>query len=186
MMLRQILIPVLFYVSACSTSKKTTPGACDDYFKSVKVHSLRGIMHCRSIIIANGVVIRTEENNPSLLKRVDVMKCPDSYKTFGDIGANGVIVEDTKQTFDFVIPSKVNIGNSSFYNNKKKIYFLNGFLITNDSLKISKNAIKRIEVLEFKDYFETLNKSEVVLINIWILTKKELRKSLRNCRRSYN
>ena len=163
-----------------------TPGICDDYFKSVKVHAIKGTRHCRSILIANGVVIRTEENNPNLLQHINVMKCPDSYRTYGDIGTNGVIVEDTKQVFDFITPFNVHIENSSSFNDKKKLYFLNGFLITNDSLRISKNAIKRIEVLKPENYKETLNDDKVLLINIWTLTKTEVRKSLRSCRRFYD
>ena len=163
-----------------------TPAICEDYFKSVKVHVIKGTRHCRSILIANGVVIRTEEINPSLLQHINVIKCPDSYKTYGDIGTNGVILEETKQTFDFIIPSQVNFKKTSAFLNKKKIYFLNGFLITNDSLRISKNAITRTEVLKAKNYSEASNNDSTVLINIWTLTKKEVRKSLRNCQQSYD
>lgn len=162
-----------------------TPSICDDYFKSVKVHAIKGTNHCRGIIIANGVIVRTEENNASLLRHINVVKCADSYKVYGDIGTNGIIVQDTKQTFDFIIPSQVDLKNSS-YNDKKKTYFLNGFLITNDSLRISRNAIKRIEVLKPENYFDILNNDSRILINIWTLTKKEVRKSLRNCSRSYD
>lgn len=163
-----------------------TPRICDDYFKSVKVHTIKGTRHCRSIIIANGVIIRTEENNPRLLENIDVIKCPDSYKTYGDIGTNGAIVEQTKQTFDFYIPSQIDFKNSSAYIDKKKIYFLNGFLITNDSLRISKNAIIRTEVLTSKNYTDISKSDSTVLINIWTLTKKEVRKSLKNCQRSFD
>ena len=186
MTIRQTPILFLFLLSACSTNKKMTPGICDGYFKSVKVHKIKGTMHCRSITIANGVVVRTEESSGNLLTHIDVIKCPDSYKTYGDIGTNGVIVEDTRQTFDFITPSHVAIKNASSYDNKKRIYFLNGFLITNDSLKISKKAIKRIEVLNPKYYKETQNSDNAVLVNIWTLTRKEVRKSLKTCRRSYD
>ena len=137
-------------------------------------------------MIANGVVIRPEETNPSLLQHVNVIKCPDSYKIYGDIGTNGVLLEETKQTFDFIIPSQIDFKKSSAYLDKKKIYFLNGFLITNDSLRISKNAITRTEVLTSKNYANTSNSDGTVLINIWILKEKEIRKSLKNCQRSYD
>jgi hypothetical protein len=163
-----------------------TPGICDYYFKSVKVQTIKGTNHCRSIIMANGVIIRTEENNPSLLQNIEVINCPDSYKIYGNIGANGVIVVNTKQTFDFVIPSQVDFKSSVAYNNNKKIYFLNGFLITNDSLRISKNAIKRTEVLKSSHFNDNSNSDSTILINIWTLTKKEVRKSLKNCWRSYD
>ena len=141
--MRLILALTLFFLSACSATKKMTPSICDDYFKSVKVQAIKGTNHCRSITMANGVIIRTEENNPSLLQHIEIINCPDSYKIYGNIGTNGVIVINTKQIFDFVIPSQVDFKNSSAYNDNKKKYFLNGFLITNDSLRISKNAIKR-------------------------------------------
>jgi len=184
--MRRILLLALFFLSACSTSKKVTSSICGDFFKSVKVHTIKGTGHCRSILIANGVVIRTEENNPRLLEHIDVIKCPDSYKTYGDIGTNGVIVEQTKQTFYFLVPSQVDFKNSSSYSDKKKIYFLNGFLITNDSLRISKDAIVRTEVLTSKNYVDTVKGDSTVLINIWTLTKKEVKKSLKNCQRSYD
>jgi hypothetical protein len=163
-----------------------TPGICDEYFKSVKVHTIKGTRHCRSLLIANGVVIRTEENNPRLLQHVDVIECPDSYKIYGDVGTNGVIVEETKQTFDFIVPSQVDFQKSSLYIDKRKIYFLNGLLITNDSLRISKNAIIRTDVLTPEHYAEIENNDGTILVNIWTLTKKEVRKSLKNCRRSYD
>jgi hypothetical protein len=184
--MRQISILTLLFLSACSTSKKMTPGICDEYFKSVKVHTIKGTRHCRSLLIANGIVIRTEENNPGLLQHVDVIKCPDSYKIYGDVGTNGVIVEETKQIFDFIVPSQVDFQNSSLYIDKQKIYFLNGFLITNDSLRISKNAIIRTDVLTSEHYAEIENNDRTILVNIWTLTKKEVRKSLKNCRRSYD
>ncbi|WP_300565889.1 hypothetical protein [Flavobacterium sp.] len=163
-----------------------TPSICEEYFKSVKVHTIKGTRHCRSILIANDVVIRTEENDPSLLKHINVIKCPDSYKTYGDIGTNGVIIEETKQTFHFIVPSQVDFKNSSSYIDQKKIYFLNGFLITNDSLRISKNAIIRTDVVTSKNYSDGEDNDSTILINIWTLTKKEVKKSLKNCRRSYD
>ena len=184
--MKQIFILTLFFLSACSTSKKLTPGICDEYIKSLKVHTLNGTRHCRSILIANDIVIRTEENNSNLLQHINVLKCPDSYKKYGDIGTNGVIVEDTKQTFDFIVPSQVDFKKQPAYLDKKKIYFLNGFLITNDSLRISKNAIVRTEVVTSKNYTDIPNGDSTVLINIWTLTKKEVRKSLKNCQRSYD
>ncbi|OQP46817.1 hypothetical protein A4H97_04650 [Niastella yeongjuensis] len=186
MSMRQISIFALLFLSACSTSKKITPGICDEYFKSVKSHTIKGTKHCRSILIANGVVIRTEEVNASLLRHVDVIKCPDAYKTYGDIGTNGVIVEETKQTFDFIIPSQVDYKRKSDYLNKNKTYFLNGYLITNDSLRISKKAIVRTEVLTAKSYSNGFDNDSIVIINIWTLTKKEVRKSLRKWSRSYD
>ena len=185
MTMRQILIIALFFLSNCSTTKRITPGLCDEFFKSAKVQVIEGTAHCRSIVMANGVVIRTEENDPGLLQHIAVIQCPDSYKTYGDIGTNGVIVIDTKQAFDFTIASQVDFEKSSSYSDKEKIYFLDGFLITNDSLKISKNAIKRIEVLKPENFGRTTNRDSTVLINIWTLTKKELRKALKSCRRSY-
>src|SRR6478735_8298667 len=104
--MRQFFIFSLFILSACSVSKKMTPSICDDYFKSVKVRAIKGTNHCRSITMANGIIIRAEENNPSLLQHIEVINCPDSYKIYGNIGTNGVIVINTKQTFDFVIPSQ--------------------------------------------------------------------------------
>jgi hypothetical protein len=182
--MRQIFILSLFFLSTCTASKKMTPSICDDYFKSVKVHAIKGTNHCRSITIANNVIIRTEENNASLLTHIAVINCPDSYKIYGDIGANGVIVEDTKQTFDFITPSKINFRTS--YSGNKNLYFLNGFLITNDSLRISRNAIKKVEVLKPNPYFDTVNNDSTILVNIWTLTKKEVRKSMSKCKRSYD
>lgn len=183
--MRQLAALGLIFLSACSTSKKLTPSICDNFLKSTKVHVIKGTQHCESILMANGVVIRREENNYNLLTHVDVLQCPDSYKTYGDIGINGVIVESTKQTFNFVNPSNVDFPNSISYEGQTKVYFLNGFLIANDSLKISRNAIKRVEVLKSNNYFNAQNSDSAVLINIWTLTKKEVRKSLRKCKHSY-
>jgi hypothetical protein len=162
-----------------------TPSICEDYFKSVKVKTIKGTSHCKSITIANDVVIRTEESKPNLLLHIDVIKCADAYKAYGDIGANGIIVEETNQTFEFIVPSQVDFRNQSSYLDKKKIYFLNGFLIANDSLRISKKAIIRTDVLPSKKYENTFHNDNSVLINIWTLTKKEVRKSLRKCHRLY-
>ena len=100
-----------------------TPGICDEYFKSVKIHTIKGTRHCRSILIANDIVIRPEENNSSLLQHINVLKCSDSYKKYGDIGTNGVIVEDTKQTFDFIFPSQVDFKKQSACFDKKDLFF---------------------------------------------------------------
>ncbi len=162
-----------------------TPRLCDDFLKSTKARFIKGTHHCNSITIANGVIIRREENDYTLITRVEVFYCPNSYKKYGDIGINGVILETTKQVFNFTIPSNVEFQNSAAQKDKKKIYFLNGFLISNDSLKISTKAIKRVEVLKSNKYFETQNNDSTVLVNIWTLTKKEVRKSLRKNKCSY-
>lgn len=184
--MRQISILALVFLSACSTSKKVTSSICDEYFKSVKVHAIKGTKHCRSIAIANDVVIRIEEINPDLLEHVDILKCSDAYKAYGAIGTNGVIIEKTKQTFDFIVPALIDFKKKAAYLEKKKIYFLNGFLITNDSLRISKKAIVRTDVLASKNYANIIDGSSTILVNIWTLTKKEERMSLRKCHRSYD
>ena len=183
--MRHIFILSLFFLSACSTSKKNTPHICDDFLKSTKARTIKGIHHCNSITIANGVIIRLEENNYNLITHVEVLQCPNSYKRYGDIGINGIIIETTKQVFNFTIPSNVDLPNPAAHKDKKKTYFLNGFLISNDSLKISTKSIKRVEVLKSKKYFETQNDDGIALVNIWTSTKKEVRKSLRKNNCSY-
>jgi hypothetical protein len=162
-----------------------TSSICDDYYKSVNVRKIKGPLHCRSITLSNGVIVRTEEQQAGQIKHVDAITCPDSYKLYGDIGTNGVIVYETKQVHEFITPSQAKINDPSTHKNKKKIFFLNGFLITNDSLKISPKAIKRIQALKPEKFKETENNDSVILINIWTLTKKEINKSLKSCRRSY-
>ncbi|HMC99293.1 MAG TPA: hypothetical protein VKH37_04040 [Ferruginibacter sp.] len=147
----------------------------------MKVHALKGERICSAICFSGDVIIRLEDADPKPLQRVDYYKDSLSYKMFGDIGINGALKIQTRQSFDNVMLSNIEVEYPGQYIvEDKKLFFLNGYLAPG-TLKVARNAIKRVEVLDHKNYKGSLNDYQTILINVSTVTKEEEEKRLKSC-----
>ncbi len=116
------------------------------------------------LYLANGIVTGSGELDGDLAIDVTVIHCPESSRKFSYIASGGVILINTKQTFETVTPAAIRFDKLI---KGEVIYALNGCLLLDSTLLISKKAIVEIEIFDF------VNKvSEIVTcINIWTLPK---------------
>ena len=134
-------------------------------------------IHSNPLIVANGIVIRGQELDTTLLQDISLLKCPDAFNEFGYAGANGALIIKTKQSFKTV---------TAFSTRQKKsiegnvVYALNGFLLSDTTILISKKAITNIQILSIDS--KTNNDEKVTCINIWTMTKKDRKPLAALCR----
>jgi hypothetical protein len=136
---------------------------------------LPGTNHSMPLIVANGIIISGDEIKKKLVDSIFIIKCPESFERFGNIGALGVIYLNTKQKFETINITSVVTINQSHGARQKIIYAINGYLFADTILRISKNAIKKVEILKDLKVDSLDTNSEVTCISIWTLTKKEIR-----------
>ena len=141
---------------------------CSKIANQISFNSISGTKHSNPLYIANDIVVRGQELDTTLLENISVLKCPDAFYRFYYAGINGAIVIKTKQEFKTVTPILIRDKKSI---KGEIIYALNGYYLTDSTLKISTKAIKEIEFFITKKS-RGMNPSPTV-INIWTLTKKE-------------
>lgn len=116
------------------------------------------------LYVANGIVVSSAELDSTLITDITVIQCPESSRKFSYIAAGGAIVINTRQTFITTTPKFISDSNMI---NGKILYAVNGCLLVDSTLKISKEAIIEIEI-----YTATENKfNNVECINIWTIPK---------------
>lgn len=151
------------------------PDTCIKLQKQATLKTLPGTNHSRPLIIANGIIIRGEEIEEKLVDTIYVIKCPQTFDKFGNIGSLGVIYLDTKQTFDTVQISNVARVNQSHGSRQKIIYAINGYLFADTGLALSRKAIKKVDILKgYKLKLPDINE-EVICVSIWTITRKEIK-----------
>lgn len=121
------------------------------------------VSHGHPLVLANDVVIRMDQVKINLLDSVSVVRHPDSSSHYGNAAINGIINLKTRQKFGTIVLENVHIPNARRLTGEKK-FILNGYLINNPSIKISKSAIKKVEVIDSND---------IHYISIWTLTEDE-------------
>lgn len=185
--MKTFFIITVFYISTFSgfgqtNRRDTTTGIRIAYPDSlIKLEKksipkiLPGTNHSRSLIIANGIIIRGEEIMDNLLDSIYFIKVPESVEKFGNVGALGVIFINTRQRFDTVQISKVATIRQSHRSNQKVIYAINGYLFADTGIVLSRKAIKKVDILKgYKLQLADINE-EVTCINIWTITKREIK-----------
>ncbi|MEO6452526.1 MAG: hypothetical protein ABIN97_00530 [Ginsengibacter sp.] len=151
------------------------PDTCVKLQKQANLKILPGTNHSRPLIIANGIIIRGEEVKEKLVDTIYIIKCPQSFEKFGNIGSLGVIYLETTQTFDPVPISNVAAIKQSHGSRQKIIYAINGYLFADTGLTLSRKAIKKVDILKgYKLQLPDTNE-EVTCISIWTITRKEIK-----------
>lgn len=116
------------------------------------------------LYVANGTVVSSAELDSTLITDITVIQCPESSRKFSYIAAGGAVVINTRQTFitttpKFISDSKNIVG--------KTVYAVNGCLLGDSTLKISKNAITKIDIYSvIENGFNNETR-----INIWTIPK---------------
>ena len=173
---------ILFFSSATTFGqinwRDTTnryPDTCILLQKRASQKILPGTNHSRPLVVADGMIIRGDEIKEKLVDTIFVIKCPQSFERFGNIGALGVIYLETKQEFDTVSITRVATIRQSHGVAQKTIYAINGYLFADTTLKLSKKAVKKVEVFKnFSADFLDINE-HVTCVSIWTLTNKEIK-----------
>jgi hypothetical protein len=145
-----------------------TSDTCIKIANEIPANSISGTKHSNPLYIANDVVICGEQLDTTLLVSVDVLKCPKAFYRFNYAGVNGAIIIKTRQEFKTVTVTSIR---DEKYIKGNVIYALNGYYLTDTTLKISIDAIREIEINKTKVY-KGINPRPTI-INIWTLTKKE-------------
>jgi hypothetical protein len=130
-------------------------------------YSVNATRHNRPLIVANGVIIRFQQLDTTLIKNISALTYNEGFIRFYYAGSNGVISIETKQKFKtvtlFSIRDRKDIEGDV-------IYAINGYYTTDSTLKISTKAIRQIQIFDQND--NAINASSTV-INIWTLKRKE-------------
>lgn len=155
---------------------------CYKLQKQADLKKIPGTNHSWPLIMANGIIIRGKEINKNLIDSIYFINGPQSFEKFGNIGSPGVIYLDTRQKFDALQISQ--IAKESHGIKQNIIYAINGYLFADSTLKLSRKAIKKVEILKDYKLSSTDNNQVVTCISIWTITKKEIKKdnSLKLCR----
>jgi len=157
--------------------KQESTDTCIKIANGIPSNSVSGTKHSNPLYIANDIAIRGEQLDTSLIESINVLKCPEAFYRFNYAGINGAIIIKTKQGFKTVTP--VSIRNKKSIKGKV-IYALNGYYLTDSTLRISVNAIKEIDIHKTKGSGE-INPGRTIL-NVWTLTKKERKQMSTLCR----
>ena len=180
-----ILLGVLaFYTSFSQTNWRDTLTSLNrqqiDTCEKIKQISLSNLVvdrrHSIALYLANDDIIisgNVLDSNTNLIKDVQVLRCPEAFIKYGYIGYNGAIIIKTKQQFETITPYE--IGFIKFGKSKEGIHYaLNGDLLSDIRIKISKASIKEIEILK-PGKRKGINKSltKFACINIWTLDEKD-------------
>lgn len=150
---------------------------CIKIANEISSNSVSGTKHSNPLIIANGIVVRGQQLDTTLLQNISILKCPEAFYKFNYAGVNGAILIQTKQEFKTVTPISIRDKKSI---EGQVIYALNGYYLTDSTLQISIKAIKGIDIFITKGS-SGINPSPTV-INIWTLTKKERQPMSALCR----
>jgi hypothetical protein len=139
--------------------------------KKADLERVIGTRHSSPLFLANGIVVRVDEVDSALLESVSVLRCPQSIETFRNLGINGVVLIKTKQVFETTTP-QIEI-RKSHGTKSRVIYALNGFILTDTALKISKSSIREIDIVSNSriDYANLYR--GYTCVNVWTLTKDE-------------
>ena len=141
---------------------------CIKIANQISYNSVSGTKHSNPLVVANGIVIRGQQLDTTLLQNISILKCPEAFYKFNYAGVNGAILIQTKQEFKTTTPISIREKKSI---EGKVIYALNGYYITDPTQQISVKAIKGIDIFITKGS-SGINPSPTV-ISIWTLTKKE-------------
>jgi len=150
---------------------------CIKIANQIAYNSVSGTKHSNPLYIANGIVVRGQQLDTTLLQNISVLKCPEAFYKFNYAGVNGAILIQTKQKFKTVTPISIRESKSV---RGQVIYALNGYYLTDSTLEISVKAIKGVDIFITKGS-SGINPSPTV-INIWTLTKKERKPTTALCR----
>ncbi|ULQ55836.1 hypothetical protein KJS94_14395 [Flavihumibacter rivuli] len=181
--MRQILIVTFqFFLTALfgqtnSSYNHFLTDTCIIISNEISSNSVSGTKHSNPLIIANGIIVRGQQLDTTLIQNISILKCPEAFYKFNYAGVNGAILIQTKQEFKTVTPTSIRDKKSI---DGQVIYAINGYYLIDSTLQISNKAIKGIDVLIAKSS-SGINLSPTV-INIWTLTKKERQSMLTLCR----
>lgn len=133
--------------------------SCRMLSSKARATSLSGTVHSQPPIIANGVLLRTNEIDTVKIEETSIVKCPKSFTT---------------QNFETFTPLSIK--------QKRSItgpvtYLINGYQTTDSTPKISVKAIKHIDILYATDTLHMQSRNTA--ISLYTLTRKE-RKPVRN------
>jgi len=145
--------------------------SCAELTKKANLERVIGTRHSSPLFLANGIVVRVDEIDSSLLEGVSVLKCPQSIEAFGNLGINGVVLIKTKQVFETTKP-QIEI-RKSHGTKSRIIYALNGFILTDTTLKISKAAIREVNIISNSRIDYGNRYRGYTCVNVWTLTKDE-------------
>jgi len=137
----------------------------------MNLQRIAGTEHSSPIFLANGVVVRGQELDTNLVESISIMKCPQSIRDYGILGINGVILIRTKQIFE-VTSLQIEVEKSG-RTKSKIVYALNGFIITDTLLKISKAAILEINIISKSKINLSDRYKGYSCINVWTLNRDE-------------
>jgi hypothetical protein len=138
---------------------------------------IEGTNHSIPLMIANGIVIRNDELNIKILDSIYVLKCPQSFEKYGNLGTLGVIYLKTKQKFKTIDVLKIKKSNTRHTNKSDIIiYALNGFVFTDTTLLFSKKAITKVDIIENPSILNFETTKNTTCISIWTITDEELKK----------
>jgi hypothetical protein len=143
----------------------------DANFKTIK-----GTNHSIPLKLANGIIIRIEELNTKMLDSIYVLKCPQSFEKYGNLGTLGVIYLKANQKFKTIDVLKIKKSNTRHTKKSNRIiYALNGFVFTDTTLLFSKKAIIKVDIINNPSILNVETTKNTTCINIWTITNKELK-----------
>jgi hypothetical protein len=158
-------------------STSTVPiGNIDTCLKLVNqgnLRKLKDIKHSIPIIIANDIIVNINEIKAKLIDTMSIIRCPQSFEKWGNLGTLGIIQIGTKQKFKTIKVTKILEENHVDAKNPNVFYALNGYLFTDKNLSISKNAIVKIDIIKNPFFEDSTTNKNATCINIWTITEKE-------------
>ena len=80
---------------------------CIKIANQISNNSISGTKHTNPLYIANGIVVRGQQLDTTLLENISVLKCPEAFYKFNYAGVNGAILIQTKQEFKTVTPISI-------------------------------------------------------------------------------
>ena len=124
------------------------------------------------LAVANGVVVNMAELKPDLISSVDVFKGEEAKERCGALGINGCIFIKTNQQFDAATPRKYKRKKSIPRSVRMVVFMLNGVMVS-DTIRISKAAVREVDVLLGSNRVGVPANSACV--SIWTLGEAEKR-----------
>jgi hypothetical protein len=162
---------VLFFLPGASFGQidLVVYDSCSQLQKQAQLNRLPRSDHSRPLVIANGIIVSIDEINEKLIDTIYIIKCPQSFQKFGNIGAHGVIFIGSRQVFNANPIREL----ARRKEGKKAVYAVNGYLFADPDLRISGKAVKGLKTVH---NYQLPGTSELVsCFSIWTITKKEIR-----------
>jgi len=141
--------------------------------KQAEAHSLPGTIFCRTLSIANNMIVNLDQIDTDPIKDISVLQGPESFKKYYYLGMNGTIEIQTKQKLNRISLDKIREEKYPQLEGKI-IYAIDVFFVKDADLGISTTSLIETELIKI-DEAPLLNSEyfNSTCICIWTTTKEQ-------------